>query len=81
MVELELFGTVDPGTYRLELDAQPMVNADQVLVDLTPAEGWTIVAASAGDRGGFAAEGGGERAVLAGTLSSDFDLRARFREQ
>jgi len=80
-IDLDLFGTVNAGDYRLQLVAQPMVNADQVLVQLEPTPDWRITSAEAVGKGGFATEAGGARAVLAGTLSSDYDLRATFRER
>lgn len=79
-VVLDLFGSVDAVTYRLDMSAQPMANPDQVLVELTPSPGWAVTTATATERGGFAAESGGERAVLAGTLTTDYRLTARFRE-
>jgi hypothetical protein len=79
-VEMDLFGALDPGRYRLALEAQPMVNPDQVLVELEPTEGWGVRSASAGNRGGFAPEGS-SRAVLAAPLTGDYELEARFRER
>ncbi|MEZ5145412.1 MAG: hypothetical protein R2726_23305, partial [Acidimicrobiales bacterium] len=80
-VELDLFGTLSPTTYRLQVEAQPMVNPDQLLVELEPTSGWAVASATASPKGGFAPESGGSRAVLAAPLTGDVDLRATFRER
>ena len=41
-VTFEVSGTVEPGDYRLRIHHQPLVTADSVAVQVTPAPGWAL---------------------------------------
>lgn len=73
VVEVELEGRVEPGGYRLTLDQQPLVNPDQVTVDVAATAPWRIVG---GDLGRDGADG---PASLTFEGRRDEVLEVRFR--
>jgi hypothetical protein len=73
VVEVELEGVVAPGDYRLTVDNQPLVNADQVTLGVQGTEPWRV---SGGD---LAFDGGSGPASLTYEGRQDEVLEVAFR--